>query len=174
MGNLSIRGFFFGVLVCAGCSNGAAAGPPADPFMGKWACADDRALTFAMPSGSPEARSSSRTIVSIATDGSMLNAVAQTEAGAHCSLAFTESGTQATLVSGQSCQGQDGLTLTYTTGTATLGASGLQSSLAFDFTGMMATSAGTAPVAVEGNGTTQSVCSKIVTVSLGSTGGGGW
>jgi hypothetical protein len=174
MSNVSTRGFVLGALICAGCGNGEASSPPGDPFAGKWSCADDRSLTFAMPSGSSDAHASSRSIVAIATDGTKLTAVAQTEAGARCSLAFSEIGGQATLASGQSCDGQDGLTLTYTAGTATLGASGLQSNLAFDFSGMMATSAGSAPVAVEGNGVTASVCSKIVQVSSGPPGGGGW
>jgi hypothetical protein len=172
MGSIWAR-VLLAALVCAGCGNSTAGGPAGDPFAGKWSCVDDRSLTFAMPSGSASAHAASQSIVLIAADGAKLTAVAQTEAGARCSLSFTESGSQATLASDQSCAGEDGLTLTYTSGTATLGST-LQSNLAFDFTGTMATSAGSAPVAVQGSGVTQSVCSKIVAVSSGPPGGGGW
>jgi hypothetical protein len=145
-----------------------------DPLVGKWSCAETRALTFTAPAGTADATAMSQLMLTVAVSSGKVTAYAQSEAGAPCTLSFTEMGTSAILDGGQTCAAPDGITLTYKMGMAELGSMGLQTNLVFDFAGMLQTSTGAAPLDATGSGTTASLCSKVVPRGSGATGGGGW
>ena len=174
MKSLPIAPFFlaaFAGLACTGTSNSA----PVDPFLGRWSCAETRTLTFAMPADEAPASAVTHTIVVLGMSNGQLMATAQSEAGVSCALGFTEMGSSAMLAKGQSCPTEDGMTLTYTMGTADVGTFGLRANLAFDFAGMLSSPTGASPIDSMGTGTTASTCSRIAPVNFGGpTGGGGW
>jgi hypothetical protein len=175
MNDLPIAAVLFAAFACSACGGNSTPPVPSDPFVGKWTCTETRTLTFATPAGTPQAVATTRAIVGVSPSNDSILMTAQTEAGVHCSLSFSEKEASATLASGQSCPTVEGMTLTYTMGTADVGDSGLHTNLNFDFTGMLPDSSGGAPLDASGTGTAVSACSRIVPISSsGPTGGGGW
>jgi hypothetical protein len=175
MNCLPIAAIIFAALACGACGGESAPTTPADPFVGKWSCAETRTLTFTTPPGMPQAVTMTRSILGVGPQNDRLLMSGQTEAGVNCSLAFSEKDSSATLASGQSCPTVEGITLTFTMGTADVGTSGLHTDLAFDFAGMLQDSSGGAPLDSAGSGTAVSTCSRIVPVNPGGPpGGGGW
>jgi hypothetical protein len=174
MDSFPISAFFlaaFAGLACTSASNA----PPVDPFLGKWSCAETRTLTFVTPADQAPTRAVAQSIFVLGMLSGKLTATALSEAGVSCSLGFTEMGSSAMLANGQSCPTADGMTLTYTTGTADVGSFGLRTNLAFEFAGMLPDPAGGAPLDSTGSGTTVSTCSRIAPLNSGGpTGGGGW
>ncbi len=163
-------------LACGACGNTSSTGDTqGDPFVGRWSCTETRTLTFSAPAGSPDATGLSKFVINSNVADGQLSLYASTDAGVSCRLNFTEKGTSATLMTGQSCTTSDGLTLNYTTGTAGIGSKGLETNLMFDFAGTLQDAdGGTSPNAA-GSGTITSLCARIVSpVSGGATGGGGW
>jgi hypothetical protein len=160
-------------LACGACET-VPQTAPGDPFVGRWSCGETRTLTFTAPAGSPDATTKSFFVLNSNVVDGQLSLYATNEAGAPCRLNFTEKGTSATLMTGQSCMTLDGITLNYTMGTADIGATGLETNLTFDFAGTLQdVDAGTSPNAA-GSGTISTVCSRIVASGSGATGGGGW
>jgi hypothetical protein len=163
-------------IVGAGCGQ-TADDPPIDPFVGRWSCAETRTLTFTTPASSPEAKSMSRFNVNSAVADGQLSLFTATDAGVSCRLNFkTEGSTSAVILADQSCATNDGITLTYTAGNADVGATGLHTSLMFDFAGALTSSDGGSPLDSTGSGTSTSLCSRLASSggSGGPSGGGGW
>jgi hypothetical protein len=166
-------------LLCAaivGCSGGDSGDDtPVDPFNGRWSCGETRTLTFATPPGMPDATAMSRFNVNSSVADGQLSLLTSIDAGVSCRLNFKSTGTSAELIAGQTCTTSDGITLTYKSGNASVGATGLHTSLVFDFAGALVISDGGAPLDATGSGTTASICSRIVSSGGGGvTGGGGW
>ena len=87
-------------------------------------------------------------------DSTYLSAVCNsnsTEAGASCPLHYTASGSNATLIAGQSCV-SGALTFAYTEGTLAVSGSAMNATLQFTFTGSVN------DVTVAGTGTTTFAC----------------
>jgi hypothetical protein len=177
MQKLSTAWLLWAALACGSCDNGTTADyTPPDPFVGRWSCNETRTLTFTSPAGSPDATSQTSFILNTAVTDGEVAMYATSEAGASCRLNFTETegGTSAMLMTGQSCTTGDGIMLSYQMGTADIGATGLQTNLAFGFTETLQDDAGSSLDAA-GMGTTSSLCSRIYApVGGGSPGGGGW
>jgi hypothetical protein len=134
-------------------------------------------LTFTTPAGSPEAKSMSRFNVNSNVADGQLSLFTATDAGVSCRLNFkTEGSTSAVILKDQSCTTSDGITLAYTAGDVSVGATGLHTSLMFDFAGALTTSDGGSPLDSAGSGTSTSLCSRLAASggSGGPSGGGGW
>jgi len=160
---------------CAAC-NEATDEPSSDPFLGKWSCTETRTLQFTSPAGTADATSVAHSTIVVGLIQGQLTMDSQPDGGMFCPTAFTEKekGVNGDLPSGQSCQTLDGLSLNYTMGQVTLDMTGMHMTLAFGFAGTQQLGDGGAPVAVEGTGTTDTVCTKIVAAAVGGSSGGGW
>ncbi len=174
MGNLRTFTVVAAAVACGACESTVA--PPAgDPFVGKWTCDETRTLTFATPTGTPDASATTRYSLVVSSTIGNFSAYAQDEAGASCKLDYNEMDKSAVLVSGQSCTDGGGMTLTYKMGTADITTAGLQTNLAFDFSGTIAQSGSATAVDATGSGTITSTCWKVYTTGGGAgVGGGGW
>src|SRR5262245_5972291 len=131
MQKLSTAWLLWAALASLGCEGAPGDSAPVDPFLGRWSCGETRTLTFSTPAGSPDATTQTRFVLNVAVADGQITMYATSEAGVPCQLKFTESGTSATLMTGQSCMTPDGIQLDYKMGTADLTAAGLQTSLTF-------------------------------------------
>lgn len=146
-----------------GSSSGGGDAAP-DPFVGTWDCTGTQTLDFQFEAGTMSSDTSyTAATVTITDDGDgTVTSTLATDAGEACTRKFTVSGDTATLESGQSCTFQ-GLTFTYTSGTATLSGTSyvVTTSLTLDGTVTVLTEGGSPDMLdVTGTGQTQSTCNK--------------
>jgi hypothetical protein len=104
----------------------------------------------------------------------VLTASKESDSGAGCKVAFTSTGSSATLSEGQTCTTSEGLVLTYTSGSATVNGSSLSSTFSFDVGGNI--SVGGTMVPVTGTGKQDSTCARLTPPPGGGGGAttGGW
>lgn len=175
MSKLTISGVLISAAAFAACSNGSSAsGTTTDPFLGQWSCGDQLAVTFTSPAGVPMQNVMQTSIMNITGASGKLTASKEKEGGgSSCNVSFTSDGSTGTLSSGQTCTTEQGITLTYTSGSATVHGSSFSSTFNFDGSGMVPVN-GTM-VAATVTGTQTSTCSRISAPPSG-TGGttGGW
>jgi hypothetical protein len=177
MSKLTLESFLVCCAVaCAACNNDEASSPgtTTDPFVGSWACAEELSLMFTSPPGQPGRTTMETSTVRIAGASGVLTASKETDSGAGCKVAFTSNGSSATLSEGQTCTTPDGISLTYTSGSATVNGSSMNSTFSFDAAGNI--NVGGTPVAATATGTQNSTCSRL-TPPPGGGGGrttGGW
>jgi hypothetical protein len=154
-------------LVACGHGSSGSSGdgaPPPDPFVGTWDCTGTQTLNFDFESGTMSSDTSYTAATVIITDdgdGSM-TATLTADAGPACTRKFTVSGGTATLESGQSCT-FEGLTFTYTSGTATLSGTSyiVTTELTLSGTITVLTEGGSPDMLdVTGTGETQSTCNE--------------
>ena len=178
MSRLAIGSFLSCVLAVFAC-NGETSNPSGttvNPFLGTWACANQRTVNFTMPPGVGTRMESTMSTLKIVTEGNGIAASDESDGAPTCKVAFTSSGTTATLVEGQSCMRSESLTLTYKSGSASVSGSAMNSTLEFDASGTL--SVGGMMVAAVATGSQSSTCSRVSAPPGTPTGGGnttgGW
>jgi hypothetical protein len=150
-----------GISTAIGACSSSSSGGGSNPFVGTWSCQNSLTLTFTMPAGVPPySEMKTETTTLTATTGNGISASSQTDSGAPCVVTLTTSGGTATIDPGQKCTTSNGTTISYTSGTFTVSGSTLTGSFAFSATGNIATDGGS--VAVAGNGTQSSTCTKTM------------
>jgi hypothetical protein len=164
---------------CNGDTSGGAGGATTDPFIGTWACSNQRTVNFTMPAGVGTRTETSDSTRKIAAEGGGLVASDESDGAPPCKVAFTSDGTTATLSPGQTCMRSESLTLTYKSGSATVSGNTMNSTFEFDATGTVSSGGMMVPAVASGSQT--STCSRIsappTTTGTGGekpTGGGGW
>jgi hypothetical protein len=164
-------------IACAACNDetGSPSSPiTTDPFIGSWACTEELSLMFTSPPGRPGRTTTEMSTVRITAASGVLTASKETDSGAGCKVAFTSNASTATLTEGQTCTTPEGITLTYTSGSATVNGSSMSSTFSFNAAGNI--DVGGTPVAATATGTQTSTCSRL-TPPPGGGGGtttGGW
>ncbi|MET0595510.1 MAG: hypothetical protein ABW133_22615 [Polyangiaceae bacterium] len=179
MSKLTIGSFLSCVLAVIAC-NGDSTGPvgtATDPFLGTWACANQRTVTFTMPPGAGTRMESTMSTLNIVAEAGGLAVSEESDGAPSCKVTFTSNGKTATLNAGQSCMRSEGLTLTYKSGSATVNGSAMNSMFEFDATGTV--SSGGMMVAAAATGSQSSTCSRLSAppgepTGGGNTTGGGW
>jgi hypothetical protein len=115
-------------------------------------------------------------IMNITGTGGKLTATKEKESGTDCSVSFTSNGSTGTLDPGQTCATEQGITLTYTSGTATVNGSAFNSTFDFEGAGKLTVSGMMVDATV--TGTQTSTCSRLSEPTGGTGGGptttGGW
>ena len=146
---------------CSGDDDSSSDTASADAFLGKWSCSRTGNLTFTSPAGLPDQTlSTTTTLVFYAPSYGVLQGTESNgDSGPSCNINFhTLSASTAGLDTGLSCTDSTGLSVTFTGGSAVSGgASKLNVSLNFSFSGQLANDAGTS-AAVSGTGTFAYVC----------------
>jgi hypothetical protein len=177
MSKLTIDGFLLCLLAGAACNSEPAfpGSTTSDPFTGKWSCSDQLAITFTSPDGVPMQNKTQTSIMNITGTGGMLTATKEKEGGTDCPIAFTSNGGAGTLTPGQTCMTEQGITLTYTSGTATVNGSAFNSTFNFEGAGKLTISGMMVDATVTGTQTT--TCSRLSEPTGGTGSGpttGGW
>lgn len=173
MSKLTLGSFLSCVLAVVAC-NGEASGPAGtttDPFIGTWACSNQRTVTFTTPPSVGTRMESTMSILNIVAEGGGLSASDETDGAPSCKVKLTSNGMTATLEAGQTCMRSESLTLTYKSGSATVSGSSMSSMFEFDATGTV--SVGGMMVAAEATGSQSATCARISAPPGTSTGGGG-
>lgn len=146
-----------------GCGSSSSGGNTPDPFVGSWNCQQQITLTFTKPSGAPQYNSTESDLVTVADNGDgTVTTTGHPDSGSGCATKFTVSGNNATIVSGQTCTPSGGLTISYTSGSATVNGSSLTANEAFTFSGTLTVTSdgGSQQVSAEGSGTAAYSCTK--------------
>jgi len=175
MSRLTIGGVLFSAAAFAACSNDSGGTGTTDLFPGKWSCTDQLAVTFTSPAGVPMQNVTQMSIMNISGSSGNLTASKEKEGGGSgCNVSFKSNGSSsATLNPGQTCMTEQGITLTYTSGSATASTSSFNSTFEFEGSGML-TQNGTT-VAATVTGTQASSCSRLSAPPSTTSGGtGGW
>ena len=133
--------------------------------MGTWDCTGSQTLYFDFEAGTTSSDTSYTAATVVITDDgdATITSTLSTDAGATCTRKFTVSGDTATLESGQSCT-FEGLTFTYTSGTANLSGTSyvLTTSLNLAGTVTVLTEGGSPDTLdVTGTGETQLTCNEM-------------
>jgi hypothetical protein len=163
---------------CSEDSTGTPAGGATDPFLGTWACSNQRTITFTMPATVGTRMETTESTRKIQAEGGGLVASDESDGAPPCKVAFTSSGSTATLTPGQTCMRSEGLTLTYKSGSANVSGNTLSSTFEFDAAGTLSVSGMMVEAAASGSQT--STCSRISAppTTTGTGGGkptgGGW
>ena len=178
MSKLSIGSLLLCILACVACNGDAPSpgGTTVDPFLGTWACTNQRTVNFTMPPGVGTRTESTMSTLKIVAEGGGLSASDESDGAPTCKVAFTSNGMTATLVEGQTCVRSESLTLTYKSGSATVSGNAMNSMFEFDAAGTV--SSGGMMVAAVATGSQSSTCSRISAPPGTPTGGGnttgGW
>jgi hypothetical protein len=175
MSKRALGGFFLSAILSTACNGDSTVdAPPANFFVGRWACSDERTLNFTSPPGAGTLVTTEKSTLTITAADKVLTAGKETEGGSSCKVSFTSDGSTATLAEGQMCTSGDGVSITYKTGSATVSGSSLSSTFEFDASGnFRVDGGGTAPAMA--SGTQTSTCSRISSPpSGGATTTGGW
>jgi hypothetical protein len=176
MSRLTIVGILLSVAAFAACSNDSGAAGTTDMFPGKWSCTDQLTVKFTSPAGFPDQNVTQMSIMNITGSSGNLTASKEKEGGGSgCSVSFKSNGSSsATLNPGQTCMTEQGITLTYTSGTATASTSSFNSTFDFEGSGMLTQNGTTIAATVTGTQTT--TCSRISAPPPSTSGGttGGW
>jgi hypothetical protein len=178
MSKLARSGLLSCVLAVVAC-DGESAGPggiTTDPFVGTWACSNQRTVTFTMPADVGTRMETTMSTLNIVAEGSGLAASDESDGAPNCKVTLKSNGMTATLNAGQMCMRSDSLTLTYKSGTATVNGSAMNSSFEFDAAGTL--SVGGMMVAAVATGSQSATCSRLSAPPGTPTGGGhttgGW
>jgi hypothetical protein len=160
MSKLKLVGFLIGVVACAACNgDSTTAGTPTDPFIGNWACSEEQSVTFTSPPGAGMQMRKEMSTLSITASGGVLSASSVSDGGSNCKVSFTSNGSTATLNDGQTCTTSVGLVLTYTSGSATVSGSAMNSTFSFEASGNI--TVGGMMVPATASGTQNSTCSRL-------------
>jgi len=173
MSKLTIGGVLLSAAAFAACSNDSgAAGTTTDPFLGTWSCTDQLAITFTSPAGVPMQNVTQMSIMNITGSSGKLTASKEKEGGGSgCNVSFTSNGSSGTLDPGQTCMTEQGITLTYTSGSATVNGSSFNSTFNFEGAGTLTISGMMVAATVTGTQTTSG--SRLSAPPTGGSGGGG-
>jgi hypothetical protein len=181
MSKLTIAGFLSCVIACAACTsdstsgNATGGGSTSDPFLGRWACSEEMSLTFTSPPGASPLSETEMTTITISGASGALTATKVVDSGTGCKVSFTSSGTSASLTEGQTCTTDDGVSIVYKSGSATVDGNKLTSTFDFEASGMFNIMG--MRVAATANGTQASTCQRVsppATTGGATTGGTGW
>ena len=176
MSKLTFGGILLSAAAFAACSNDSGAAGTTDMFPGKWSCTDQLAVKFTSPAGIPDQNLTQMSIMTITGSSGKLTASKEKEGGGSgCSVSFTSNGsTSGTLDPGQTCMTEQGITLTYTKGSATASSSTFNSLFEFEGSGMLTQNGMMVAATVTGTQTTTG--SRLSAPPPSTSGGttGGW
>jgi hypothetical protein len=179
MSKLTIAGFLSCVIACAACTgdstSGNGTGSTTDPFLGRWACSEEMSLTFTSPPGASPFSETEMTTITISGSSGALTASKVVDSGTSCKVSFTSTGTSASLTEGQTCTTDDGVSIVYKSGSATVDGNKMTSTFDFEASGMFNIMG--MRVAATADGIQKSTCQRVsppATTGGATTGGTGW